>query len=117
MPAGKKSTIKVYIHAIKNIRKLHKKLLFSKKIKFFQLFFKNLLHFQKSCAIISKSSKRPLSQTAKTSPSHGEDMGSIPVGVTTFPISKPFGLAFFMQDSVSRLVCSRLAAAHTLRAV
>ena len=26
---------------------------------------------------------RPLSQTVKTSPSHGEDMGSIPVGVTT----------------------------------
>ena len=26
----------------------------------------------------------PLSQTAKTSPSHGEDMGSIPVGVTNF---------------------------------
>ena len=25
----------------------------------------------------------PLSQTVKTSPSHGEDMGSIPVGVTT----------------------------------
>ena len=25
---------------------------------------------------------RPLSQTVKTSPSHGEDMGSIPVGVT-----------------------------------
>ena len=30
----------------------------------------------------SKRSARPLSQAAKTSPSHGEGMGSIPVGVT-----------------------------------
>lgn len=47
-----------------------------------QLFFQNPLHFRKECDIIYKSVQWPLSQAAKTSPSHGEGMGSIPVGVT-----------------------------------
>ena len=45
---------------------------------------------------------RPLSQTAKTSPSHGEDMGSIPVGVTNLAGSPP---ALLKQVSFSQLVC------------
>ena len=43
----------------------------------------------------------PLSQTAKTSPSHGEDMGSIPVGVTNLA-DLP---ALPKQVSFSQLVC------------
>ena len=43
----------------------------------------------------------PLSQTAKTSPSHGEDMGSIPVGVTNLVGFLP---ALLKQVSFSRLV-------------
>ena len=47
---------------------------------------------------------RPLSQTVKTSPSHGEDMGSIPVGVTN--CKYPDGrcqkvLAFYMQEAMA----------------
>ena len=45
-------------------------------------FFKKVLQFENEYAIIATLFSRPLSQTAKTSPSHGEDMGSIPVGVT-----------------------------------
>ena len=44
----------------------------------------------------------PLSQTAKTSPSHGEDMGSIPVGVTNLAGFLP---ALLKQVSFSQLVC------------
>ena len=52
------------------------------------------------CVIITKSKARPLSQTVKTSPSHGEDMGSIPVGVTKQMIRRLFYVpAFLMQDS------------------
>ena len=55
---------------------------------------------------------RPLSQTAKTSPSHGEDMGSIPVGVTK-RTSSPLLLC---KIPFTRLVCSRTAV-YILRAV
>ncbi len=55
-----------------------------KKNKFFS---KKVLQSQEKYDIITKLSKdrsrpRPLGQAAKTSPSHGENMGSIPVGVT-----------------------------------
>ena len=53
-----------------------------KNLTFFKKNFKKGLQFEKSCGIIAESMTWPLSQTAKTSPSHGEDMGSIPVGVT-----------------------------------
>ncbi len=55
-----------------------KNLLFSET--FFQ---KPLAFFGKMCYNIKVSKCWPLSQTVKTSPSHGEDMGSIPVGVTS----------------------------------
>ena len=40
------------------------------------------MQFDKRYDIITQYSKRPVSQAAKTSPSHGEGMGSIPVRVT-----------------------------------
>ena len=61
------------------------------------------LQNRKNRVIITKSYRWPLSQTVKTSPSHGEDMGSIPVGVTTKQAER---LASFMQVSFSQLVCS-----------
>ena len=56
------------------------------------------LQNRKNRVIITKSYRWPLSQTVKTSPSHGEDMGSIPVGVTTLNIRR-HPPAFLMQDS------------------
>ena len=48
------------------------------KIKYF---FKNLLLFRERCDIISPF-ERPVGQAVKTSASHAENMGSIPVRVT-----------------------------------
>ena len=55
---------------------------FSPLLKKLKNFFKKVLHFPFECDIITQYSKRPVSQAAKTSPSHGEGMGSIPVRVT-----------------------------------
>ena len=44
---------------------------------------------KRMCYNVRGQEKWPISQTAKTSPSHGEDMGSIPVWVTNL----------FLQDS------------------
>ena len=52
------------------------------KIKEIQKNRKKGLQFARECGTIGKVPKRPVSQTVKTSPSHGEDMGSIPVRVT-----------------------------------
>ena len=43
---------------------------------------KKLLSFSGVCDIIFEPVKRPLGQEVKTTPSHGVNMGSIPVGVT-----------------------------------
>ena len=54
-----------------------------KKIKKNPTFFKKTIAFSKKMWYNNQVSKTwPLSQAAKTSPSHGEGMGSIPVGVT-----------------------------------
>ena len=61
------------------------------------------------CYNIGVVNKWPLSQTVKTSPSHGEDMGSIPVGVTSgFPLSKSASHYDLLSlcKVPSRLVCS-----------
>ena len=62
------------------------------------------LQNRKNRVIITKSYRWPLSQTVKTSPSHGEDMGSIPVGVTNCKYPEdlcPKVLAFYMQEAFS----------------
>ena len=45
---------------------------------------------------------RPLSQTVKTSPSHGGDMGSIPVGVIGKGIATAMPFDFVIKVRVSR---------------
>ncbi len=54
------------------------------------------MQFRAECVIIAKHSVRPLSQAAKTSPSHGEGMGSIPVGVTNQKRSAQCALLFLI---------------------
>ena len=51
---------------------------------FFNIFFKNLLHFLFLCDIIESVPRniRPVGQAVKTPPSHGGDRGSIPLRVT-----------------------------------
>ena len=53
---------------------------------------------------------RPLSQTAKTSPSHGEDMGSIPVGVTSGKVPPPI----ITHESQSRFLAVHWCWRHLL---
>ena len=56
---------------------------FLKKINFFEMFFwQNILTNFPTCDTICKYLVRPVGQAVKTSPSHGENMGSIPVRVT-----------------------------------
>ncbi len=54
-----------------------------------RFFLQNLLLFSKTCGIISAFDKRPVGQAVKTSPSHGENMGSIPVRVTKEAKNEP----------------------------
>ena len=49
---------------------------------------KKLLTFLKKSDIISKYQTWPVGQAAKTSPSHGENMGSIPVRVIKILVRK-----------------------------
>ena len=51
---------------------------------------------------------RPLGQAVKTSPFHGGDMGSIPVGVTTFFIKVTMKIKYAaVAQLVEQLTCNQ----------
>ena len=57
---------------------------FSERRNFFKKLFKNILtNGEKDCIIDKLNKARPVGQAVKTLASHAENMGSIPVRVTT----------------------------------
>ena len=61
---------------------------------------------KRMCYNVRGQEKWPISQTAKTSPSHGEDMGSIPVWVTNLQIPM---VCSILAGFRSQRVCETLA--------
>ena len=61
---------------------------------------KKLLTFLKKSDIISKYQPWPVGQAAKTSPSHGENMGSIPVRVIKILVRKNGDFLFYHHEKI-----------------